>query len=248
MCTLIVATGVWQQAPLLIAANRDEQLDRPSEPPSIRSQNETRFLAPLDVQGGGTWQGVNEFGVFVGITNRFTPDPDPDARSRGLLVLDALEEDTARTAVRRLMSVDPQKHNPFHMVVADFEGAHLLWSDGKRHRTERLAPGFHIVTERSLRAASTRRPALLEKKLGPLFGPDIPSNEAWKDVLRTRSDDVLEGINIRDESKNYGTRSSSIIRISPRPEEMHWLHAEGAPDEVDFDDISDAFRELMGFG
>jgi hypothetical protein len=147
-----------------------------------------------------------------------------------------------------LITVDPGEHNPFHMVIADFEGAHLLWSDGKRHRTERLAPGFHIVTERSLRAASTKRPVLLQRKLKPLFGPTLPDDEAWKDVLRTRSEDVLEGINVRDESRNYGTRSSTIIRLSPRPEQMHWLHAEGAPDEAEFQDISDTFRELMGFG
>ena len=247
MCTLIIATGVWQQAPLLIAANRDEELDRPAEPPQLWEDRELEILAPKDVRGGGTWQGVNELGVFAGITNRFTPDPDPDARSRGLLVLDALQEDTAEAAVKRLMTVEPARHNPFHLVVADFEGAHLLWNDGKRHRTERLAPGFHIVTERSLRAAATKRPELLQRKLEPLFGPRLPPDEAWMDVLRTRSDDVLEGVNVRDPSRNYGTRSSSIIRISPRPEQMHWLHAEGAPDEVDYRDITEDFLGLMGF-
>jgi uncharacterized protein with NRDE domain len=248
VCTLIVAAGVWQQAPLLVAANRDERYDRPSQPPTVWTDRDVRILAPKDVERGGTWQGVNELGVFVAVTNRFTPDPRPDARSRGLLVLDALEEDTPRNAARRLMQVDPSLHNPFHMVIADFEGAILLWNDGERHRTERLAPGFHTITERSMRAASTKRPGLLREKLLPLFGPRLPPDEAWMEVLRTRSDEPLEGIHVHDEALGYGTRSSTILRLSPRPEEMHWRHAEGPPDEAEFVDLSETLRDLMGFG
>jgi hypothetical protein len=29
---------------------------------------------------------------------------------------------------------------------------------------------------------------------------------------------------------------------------MHWLHADGPPDEAEYQDISDLFIQLMGFG
>ena len=158
MCTLIVATRVWRQSPLIVAANRDERLGRPSRAPALVVQAGVRFYAPRDLQSGGSWIGVNAHRLFVGITNRFTGSASPRAgRSRGLLVLDALTEDSAAHAVRRVASEAPTRHDPFHLVMADTNEAHLVWSDGVRLRHETLAPGIHVITERSLGAAPTAR-------------------------------------------------------------------------------------------
>ena len=62
MCTLIVAVSMWAVAPLVVAANRDEDLHRPAEPPSVRDNDGVRILAPRDTQAGGTWIGVNGLG------------------------------------------------------------------------------------------------------------------------------------------------------------------------------------------
>ena len=68
MCTLVLAAGVFPGASLVIVANRDELLDRPSSPPLRWSEG---FVAPRDDLAGGTWLGINAAGVFVGITNRW---------------------------------------------------------------------------------------------------------------------------------------------------------------------------------
>lgn len=39
MCTLIVLKGLYANYPLVVAANRDELLDRPSETPQIREKH-----------------------------------------------------------------------------------------------------------------------------------------------------------------------------------------------------------------
>jgi uncharacterized protein with NRDE domain len=72
-----LATRVWPEAPLVVAANRDEALDRPSGPPRRYPLGERSVLAPEDKVGGGTWLGVNDQGLFVGITNRFGLPKDP---------------------------------------------------------------------------------------------------------------------------------------------------------------------------
>ena len=69
VCTLVFAWQVFPDAPVVAAANRDELLDRPSEPPSV-IEEEPGVVAPRDAEAGGTWIGYNEHGVLVAITNR----------------------------------------------------------------------------------------------------------------------------------------------------------------------------------
>ena len=69
MCTLIVLHRCVPGRPLVVAANRDEFLSRPAEGPAIREGRGGRILSPLDLEAGGTWLGLNDRGVFVGLTN-----------------------------------------------------------------------------------------------------------------------------------------------------------------------------------
>jgi len=84
MCTVAVHVG----PQFLMIANRDEALDRPSSPPANRGE----IFAPRDEVAGGTWWGVNRRRMLCAITNRFGHARDPDRKSRGLLVLDALHQ------------------------------------------------------------------------------------------------------------------------------------------------------------
>lgn len=247
MCTLILSTRVWQSVPLLVAANRDERLGRPSEPPTLHEEDGTQVLAPRDLEAGGTWLGINAAGLFVGITNRFAPKRS-DRRSRGQLVLDLLQEASPERAVERVMAMAPTEHNPFHLVLADIRDAHLVWSDGEQHRHEPLAPGIHVVTERSFDAAPTRRIELLHEKIGAMFGPTPPSPEAWQQLLGTRAEDPLEGVCVLDEKRGYGTRSSTILYMSEHPDRLRFLHAEGQPDRTRYVDLSGELRTLLEAG
>lgn len=91
MCTVVVAAQVFAEHPLVVIANRDEDLDRASSPPHLWTASTTAsehgsggpFVAPRDDVAGGTWLGVNRAGVFVGITNRYLGPKDPARVSRG---------------------------------------------------------------------------------------------------------------------------------------------------------------------
>src|SRR5205085_4620872 len=107
MCTLVVASHVLAGRPLVVVANRDEQLDRKSSPPFRWPEG---FFAPRDDVAGGTWLGVNDRGVFVGITNRYLGGRDATRSSRGELVVRALGMSSARAIHDAMQSVDPARY------------------------------------------------------------------------------------------------------------------------------------------
>ena len=105
MCLLAVQYRLVPESPILVAANREEYIDRPSTVPSIQS-GKPRVLCGVDKRAGGTWLGVNQNGLFVGICNRATAMPLFGQRSRGLLALDlaALHIGVSRSWKRRKWS------------------------------------------------------------------------------------------------------------------------------------------------
>lgn len=144
MCTLIVAHRRIPGRPLVVAANRDEYLDRPSEGPRVRETRAGRVLAPLDLRAGGTWLGLNERGVFAALTNLRIDEPDPNRRSRGEVVLDALAEESAHGAARMLGRLETEAYNPFNLFVADARHAYVVvYRD--RPYAQRLESGVHVI-------------------------------------------------------------------------------------------------------
>jgi len=87
MCVLALWLGGDPKAPLIVAANRDESLSRPSAPPA---EVEPGVIAGRDLESGGTWLGINRHGLFIAVTNRKTPLRTPASLSRGLLALETL--------------------------------------------------------------------------------------------------------------------------------------------------------------
>src|SRR4030095_2656189 len=174
MCTLVLVVpppgGVLQ-----VAANRDEFLARPAAPPMPWDAG--RWFAPRDLQAGGTWLGVNAGGGFVGVTNRTSGPRDLSRRSRGLLVLEALESRDAASLHRRASALEPAAYNGFHLAYADGTFAGVTWSDGTTLRQERLGAGVHVLTEQSFGAGDdgTRR-RLVQDRVGP---GELVDLEGW---------------------------------------------------------------------
>ncbi len=229
MCTLILVRGVLQGPDLFVIANRDEELSRPAQPPAVYTRGEMRILAPRDLKAGGTWIGVNEAGVFSGITNRFGRSSEPHHRSRGELVFEALESSTAREAAERIQGLSAADYNGFHLVIADRVGACIVWNDGATlHRVD-LGAGYHVVTERSFQAGESARLRRVEKRLAGL------GMSAWSEETRRRlkawlneedRNEPLEGMCICVEGGTYGTRSSTMIEFN---EEIGFEYSDGPP-------------------
>lgn len=180
MCTLIVLHRCVAGSPLVVAANRDEFLDRPAEGLAIRQRAAGSILSPLDLEAGGTWLGLNERGVFVGLTNlrptaHGTIEDEneneqpadsslegrdasevlskgatlaiPGAKSRGEVVMAALDALCAQEAVERvaeMTQVEGVEYNPFQLLIADAERAWLTVYRGKPTMFP-LEAGVHVV-------------------------------------------------------------------------------------------------------
>lgn len=240
MCTLVVATRVWGGTPLVVAGNRDERLARPAAPPHHWSRDdEATFFAPRDLQAGGTWLGVRGANLLVAITNRYRGVIEPPGpRSRGELVVDALVAGDVQTAAQKIAAYDPKQHSPFHLLIADRDAAHLVWNDGDRHHHEQLAPGFHVISERSRGAAPTERDGHLLTQIQPWAEHEPPPLTQWQALLSEHRDPSMEGPCVHLDGHDYGTRSSTIVRMPADPATLDFFHAEGPPCRSDYRDLS----------
>lgn len=239
MCTVILGVPAPGDGPLILAANRDERLGRPSAPPEAGRAGALEMVAPRDLEAGGTWLGVNARGVLVAITNRFGHERAPDRRSRGLVVLDALERASALEAAGEIAAADPARYNPFHLLIADGTHAALVFHDGARLVRRVLAPGWHVVTERSFGAAPTER----EHRLSAALERGPAGARALLPLLAVHAEPPFESTCVHLPELGYGTRSSTVIALDPADPLL--LHAEGPPCSTPYEDRSALLRTLL---
>ena len=257
MCTLVLAWQVFADTPVAVAANRDEALDRPSEPPARRDWDPA-VVAPRDSEAGGTWIGYNEHGVFVGITNRWLDDRPAAERSRGLLVRDALSCASAEDAAREVeRAVERDSYDGFNLVVADERAALYLEWDG-RMRVRQFEPGVHVVVNVGADGAYSipeHRAEVAERQgqnadgvrtaLQPEPGEDATD---WLDRAADVVSDHEYGVCVHglpdgvstDEAPaaaDFGTRSSSLVTIGS--DGATYRYADGPP-------CSNPYRAIEG--
>jgi hypothetical protein len=243
VCTLVLAHRILPGAALCVAANRDEFLSRAASPPRI-VPGEPRVLMPRDEVAGGTWLGLNARGLFVGITNRAGTPPDRTRRSRGMLVVESLAESDALSLNRRLASLSPSTYNPFHLLYADGALAFVTWSDGEHVRQCELAPGLHLVTERSLGGNDRGRTERLERLFDQEVVGRAPTLEGLLPLLRVHGPlaEPLGGSCVHADEHGYGTRSGFAFISGPSPRAC-WL--EGHPCTALSEDLAPALSELL---
>lgn len=232
MCTLVVAAHVFESHPLVVVANRDEQLERASSPPSRwSSDGGLDFIAPRDDVAGGTWLGVNAAGVFVGITNRYLGPKDEARVSRGAIVAEALALGSARAVHEAMAKVPASRHNGFHLVYADEHDVLATVSNGTHVAQLSLGRGVHAVTERSFGAgddgARIARIRAAWTRLAPTRALDLDRLSQ----LLTEHDatDPIAATCIHLPGLRYGTRSGTAIALASDRSRSRMLWAEGPP-------------------
>lgn len=227
MCTLLVAFRQFESVPLVIAANRDERLERPAQAPFAWPGEP--FLAPRDLEAGGSWLGITRGGMFVGVTNRFGAAKEPSRASRGRLVIEALRKDSAVELHEELSALSPTRFNAFHLLYADSNAAFVTWSDGEGLFQQELGPGVHVVTERSMGGDDHARTELVRSRWRELAGRAPPSPEQLRAMLSVHAEDPVGGTCVHVPALGYGTRSSLILFLAEAPGASRMFWAEGPP-------------------
>jgi len=261
VCTLVIAWQVFDGAPVVVAANRDEATDRPSTPPTPRGGSPI-VVAPRDERAGGTWIGYNDAGVFVGISNRWVGGDVGGERSRGLLVADALEREDADSAVSSVEdALASGEYAPFNLVVVDAEAAVLLEWDGRLSITE-FEPGVHVLTNAGYddtfyavperpeaAAAQAESAARVRSALAPV---ESESPEAWLDRAADVLGDHDYGVCVHGDvserrsdgqpdadasGAGYGTKSCSLVALRTEGPATYRF-ADGPPCTTPFEPVA----------
>jgi uncharacterized protein with NRDE domain len=226
MCLILFAYRFRPEYELLLAANRDEYYDRPAAPLAFWEEAPD-LLAGRDLAAGGTWLGVTRDGRFAAITNYRNPRTlRPDAPSRGPLVSDYLRG--RESAWEYLQNLLPRAavYNGFNLLLGDVE--RLFYYSNQGGAPQALEPGLyglsnHLLStpwpkvERGLKGLATLLDETTEPDAAALLrlledrrrAPDhlLPSTGVDLEWERLLSPLFIE-------SPTYGTRSSTVLRIS----------------------------------
>src|ERR1700724_1069422 len=191
MCTLVILRRPDHPWPGRTGANRDEMVGRPPLPPARHWPDRPEIIAGLDELAGGSWLGVNDWGVAAAILNRHgSLGPAPGQRSRGELVLEALDHADAVAAAEALSHLDPAAYRTFNLIVADERDAFWLrHADTGRVELRPLKDGLSIIASGEIDDLATRRLelALPAFRAWPVPDPDRDDWSAWEDLLGSTS-------------------------------------------------------------
>jgi uncharacterized protein with NRDE domain len=234
MCTVVVLIRPGHPWPLMLAANRDERLDRAWDPPAEYWPEYPGVVAGRDRLGGGTWMGVNRNGVVAAVLNRQgSLGPAAGKRSRGELPLMALAEPSAEAAAAALASHDAAQWRSFNMILADRSGAIFLRGLGAgRMEWRALEPGCHMVTAHDVDDPDSPRVA---RHLHRFLAEPAASPRDWTSwcgILGDRPGNAAEQIDVVPRG-GFGTVCSSLLAL-PQAGPAEWLFAAGPPHSTEF--------------
>lgn len=232
MCLIALALDRHPRFTLVIAANRDEFLDRAAA--SLDWWQPAPAAAPLlsgrDLRAGGTWMGLSATGRVAMLTNvRDLPRQKPTAPSRGAIVPAWLAAQSSAADFWRDMAT--RDHNPFNLLAGDLAHRQWWWADDRAREPQRLEPGLYGLSNAALdtpwpkvqqlkaavaaalaQAASTAQlEALLFAALADRrTAPDAALPDTGVGLERER---WLAPAFIRTPDARYGTRCSTLLIV-----------------------------------
>jgi uncharacterized protein with NRDE domain len=242
VCLLVVASRVVTREPLIVGANRDEILERPSTAVTVLEEGPPRIVGGRDELAQGTWLAVNEHGVCAGLTNQPLGDAkDPSKRSRGELPLRLARHATASDAVEALLAESrPADYNGSWLLVGDRTSLFYVDFTGSGSGTAvALPPGIHVLENRALGEPSAKVDLVRAALDVPPRGDEVVG--AFCRVLADhRNPESEERPNAANcvHLESFGTRSSCMVRVpSGNGPPRMWV-ADGPPCTTDYEDAS----------
>ncbi|HTU37028.1 MAG TPA: NRDE family protein [Acidimicrobiales bacterium] len=235
MCLLVAASRVAPDEPLLVGANRDEILERPSTAMTVLDAGPPRIAGGRDELSGGTWLAVNEYGVCAGLTNQPLGDAkDPAKRSRGELPLALARHPTAAEAVDSLLAgYAPADYNGSWLLVGDRTSLYFVDFTGTttaRGSAVALPPGTYVLENRAL-----GEPSLKVDLVRTMLGDPRTADEIVDSFRRVLVDHRVPDGEERPNAANcvhleeFGTRSSCLVRVPAADAPPRLWVADGPP-------------------
>lgn len=227
MCTYILRYDPDHPWPVLLAGNRDELRERPWLPPARHWDDREDVVAGQDTLAGGTWMGLNDTGVVAAILNKKKAlGPAPNKRSRGEIVLDALDHADAVDAARALGEANGDAYRPFNLLVADNRDAFWIAHEGEAQLfVTPIEPGVHLISHNDL-DTGLRAEAHLERARASIPEGDFTDPSAWAgwiSLLSERAAPDAEyweaALNVDVPEWGFGTVSSALLALPSMQQE-----------------------------
>ncbi len=242
MCLLAIQYKTARDAPILVAQNREERFDRPSQPPRIQS-GRPRVVCSIDRKAGGTWFGVNQHGMFAAVANRPKRSTPPEARSRGLLCRELLGTCTAAEAVElAVKELETGRYDGANYICADGDIAAVIYG-GESIDVVELQPGLHLLTNGNLNDRSDPRQEFVRRLLTL---QRLDSSVAFLAVASrtfSRKPDATGKRGVVVTGGERGTVSSSLLSLPSRSQNSVYQYAPGSPGDTPYDDVSALLRQ-----
>ncbi len=242
MCTLILFWRAVDHYDIVLGMNRDESAMRPSEPP-VFVDGSPAIVAPHDRQAGGTWLGASANGIVMALSNRRSRN-STTARSRGLLLLDALTSPTI-AAADILLQRETQAHeyNLFNLLAVDRREVRFFRYDGQVS-VSRGHEGLNVLSNEGGNVVGDPKLELVQNLLSKAPTRTVPDVvHTLQTTLRTHT--VGGGVSVCKHAMGGGTVSSTILALSNAdPGENVLLYADGAPCQTPYRDYHEAIRRL----
>jgi len=247
MSLLAIVYHLVPEAPILVAFNRDSPLDQIFPSPSIQS-GKPRVLASPD-QNGGTCLGINQNGLFVGMTSRNKRgEPHANFKSRKLLCREILKSASARDGLNLAMEeLHAGQYRGANFVIADPESGWVVHAGNDLNACE-LQQGLSIVTDKDVNDRKDARGSMAQRllTLQTLDSPVKFLAIASKVLARSPISPNRPSMVVREE--DFGTVSSTLIAVGKKPRDAIYQYANGAPDEAKYEDYSPMLRDILSRG
>ena len=246
MCSIVILKQSDSEWPIIIGANRDEMSNRDALQPGRHWDDRPHIFAGKDMTAGGTWIGINDFGVVAAIMNRMNSlGPMDNKRSRGELVLDALDHADASESLNAIIEIEKDSYRGFNMFIADNLNAYWIKSDEKNSVIEyfNIPDGLSIITAYDRNDLNSKRIKTYLSKFALSVDPK-PGRDEWQDwemlLGSTYSDnnDPLSAMCVKTDM-GFQTVSSTLIALPSFQPKMGsakpvYKFANGSPDSASF--------------
>jgi uncharacterized protein with NRDE domain len=148
MCLVLFSWQPNAEYQLVVAANRDEFYNRPSDIARFWSDHPD-ILAGRDLQAGGTWLGITREGRFATVTNfRETPaDPLPP-RSRGDLTSNFLHSHDVTESYLKEIDQRAAEYRGFNLLLGQANSLHYY--SNRQRQIQSLPPGCYGLSNQLL--------------------------------------------------------------------------------------------------
>ncbi|REL37615.1 NRDE family protein [Rhodohalobacter sp. SW132] len=224
MCLIVFSYKNHPRYPLILAGNRDEFYERPTQKAHFW-ENEPTILAGKDLKAGGTWLGLSKRGTLAALTNyRDFKTARESHQSRGILIPRFLTNDENPESTLQRFLQQREDFDGYNLLAGSVSRLYYLTNiRGIYHPIE---PGIHGLSNAFL---DTPWPKVEHAKA--MFRESISSEEPDKEAIfrMLKNDKKYPAAHLPDtglspemeravsplfiRTSDYGTRCSTLLMV-----------------------------------